>query len=64
MDQTGDPSSGDPFFYRSSEALAKAWAAAGLRANTSYASGGHCATQSFDWIARCLDDATGRLIGQ
>ena len=39
MDQTGDND-----FYKSSLALHTAWAAAGMRANASFSSGGHCQT--------------------
>jgi hypothetical protein len=58
VDQTGD---GD--FYRSSLALHQAWGVvAGMPTNISITGGGHCMTDSFEWIARCLDDGTGRLL--
>lgn len=58
VDQTGDND-----FYKSSLALQKTWAAGGMRVNASFSDGGHCQTHSFDWIAECLDDGTGRLFG-
>jgi hypothetical protein len=64
VDQTEDPSAGEPFFYKSSLALHAAWLAAGMRSNASYSSGGHCQTHSYQWIAECLDDGTGRLLGK
>ena len=57
-DQTGDPN-----FYESSEALDTAWKAAGMKSDAKYYSGGHCQTHSFEDIATCMDDGTGRLIG-
>ena len=59
VDQTGDFD-----FYKSSLALHAAWTAAGMRANASFSSGRHCQTRSFEWIADCLDDGTGRLFQQ
>jgi len=58
VDQTGDNG-----YYLSSLALHKKWAALGMRTNLSISSGGHCETDSFEWIANCLDDGTGRLLG-
>jgi len=55
--------SGDPNFYQSSLALHSAWAAAGMATNLSISAGGHCQTHSFTWIANCLDDGSGRLLG-
>ena len=50
-------------FYKSSLALQQAWLRAGMRADASLsARGGHCETHSFEWIASCLDDGTGRLL--
>lgn len=57
-DQTGDQN-----FYESSEALDSAWKAAGMKSDARYYSGGHCQTHSFEDIATCMDDGTGRLIG-
>jgi len=61
-DQTEDPSSNNPYFYKSSLALEAAWKKAGMATNSTYHPGAHCATYSFDWITECLDDGTGRLI--
>jgi len=58
VDQTGDND-----FYQSSLALGPAWEAAGMRQESSFSAGGHCQTASFTWIANCLDDGTGRLLG-
>jgi len=58
-DQTDDSP-----FYESSKALDKAWKAAGMRSSASYYSGGHCQTHSFEEIATCMDDGTGRLLQQ
>ena len=62
VDQSSDGFGGTVDFYKSSLALHKAWMSAGMRSNISISSGGHCATHSFEWIARCLDDGTGRLL--
>lgn len=63
FDNTADPNDNTPFFYESSEQLVKYWNAAGNRAaETHYGSGGHCLQHSFETIAECLDDGTGRLI--
>lgn len=63
FDNTADPSTQDPYFYTSSKQLVSHWAAAGNRAaETHYGSGGHCVQHSFETIADCLDDNTGRLI--
>lgn len=56
-DQTGD---GD--FYKSSLALDAAWKAKGMRSNATYHDGKHCQTYSFEDIALCMDDGTGRLL--
>jgi len=58
VDQTGD---GD--FFNSSLALSAAWQVAGMRSELSITAGGHCDTRSYEWIATCLDDGTGRLLG-
>ena len=58
VDQTGDPP-----FYNSSLALHEGWLAAGMKSEASYHPGAHCQTHSYEWIAQCLDDGTGRLIG-
>ena len=63
VDQTGDPAEGNPTFYKSSLALHAAWTKAGMKTEANYTAGGHCQTGSFEWIARCLDDGTGRLLG-
>ena len=63
VDQTADPSESDPFFYKSTLAMQKAWGDAGMRSNASYTSGGHCQTASYKWIVKCMDDGTGRLLG-
>ena len=55
-DQTGDND-----FYKSSLNLNKTWIETGMRAEISISDGGHCQTHSFEWIANCLDDGTGRL---
>jgi hypothetical protein len=63
FDNTADPSDQHPDFYTSSQQLATHWANAGNRAaETHYGSGGHCVQHSFEAIATCLDDGTGRLI--
>ena len=41
-----------------------AWGKAGMRSNASFSPGAHCHTHSFQWIIECLDDGTGRLLGQ
>lgn len=63
VDQLQDPSADSPDFYSSSVNLHVAWLAAGMRANASFTPGGHCQTASYSWIANCLDDGTGRLLG-
>lgn len=63
FDNTADPNQDHPFFYQSSEQLVTYWAKAGNRpAETHYGSGGHCLQHSFEAIAECMDDGTGRLI--
>ena len=59
VDQTGDND-----FYKSSLNLNKTWIETGMRAEISISDGGHCQTHSFEWIANCLDDGTGRLLGE
>ena len=49
-------------FYQSSIALNMSWHTAGMRTDVAFHKGGHCATQSFLWIIRCLDDGTHRLL--
>ena len=48
-------------FCSSSEALEAAWDDAGMDVEAMYHGGGHCNTKSFNWIAECMDDETGRL---
>jgi hypothetical protein len=62
VDQRSDGFHGNASFYKSSLALHAAWAAADMRTNLSVSNGGHCQTASFEWIAECLDDGTGRLL--
>jgi hypothetical protein len=63
FDNTEDPQPQDPLFYKSSEQFVKYWNAAGNRAaEASYSSGRHCEMHSFQKIAQCMDDGTGRLI--
>eukprot|EP01063_Lacrimia_lanifica_P041420 TRINITY_DN9662_c0_g1_i1.p1 TRINITY_DN9662_c0_g1~~TRINITY_DN9662_c0_g1_i1.p1 ORF type:complete len:422 (+),score=56.97 TRINITY_DN9662_c0_g1_i1:37-1302(+) len=57
VDQTGDND-----FYRSSLNLNASWHAAGMAAEAEFTDGGHCQTASYEWIARCMDDGTGRLM--
>ena len=57
-----DPSEQDPYFYRSQLALEQAWRDADMVVETNYHDGFHCQALSFDWMAECLDDGTGRLI--
>ena len=57
-----DPNEANPYFYRSQLALEEAWRNAGMPVETNYHDGGHCDALSFDWMAECLDDGTGRLI--
>lgn len=57
FDNTGD---GD--FYKTSVALNKTWTDLGMRAETHFASGGHCMIHSFTDIVNCMDDGTGRLL--
>ena len=64
VDQTADPSEHEPYFYKSTLAMQVAWGEAGMRSNASYTSGGHCQTASYQWIVDCMDDGTGRLLGQ
>lgn len=61
FDNSGDPTSSDPLFYRSSVQLNKNWTALGMRAETHFGTGGHCAVHSVYNIAKCMDDGTGRL---
>ena len=64
FDDTGDPSTSNPYFFRSSEQLYQNWTAiAGNRASKKYGTGGHCDIHSFTDIVTCLDDGTGRLLG-
>ena len=58
------PGTTNPFFYLSSKELAAQWAAAGNRVETHFGAGGHCLVHSWMKIVSCLDDTTGRLIGQ
>ena len=53
---------GDRDFYKSSLELNTTWVSAGMRAEIDLHKGGHCQTRSFEWIAACLDDGTGRLL--
>lgn len=62
FDNTADPSSSNPYFYKSSQALAKRWTALGMKAETHFESGGHCQIHSFEEIVNCLDDGTKRLL--
>jgi hypothetical protein len=62
-DNTADPSTTDPFFYRTSVQMAKYYEQFGSRYNTTFLSGGHCKQHSFAEMADCLDDNTGRLLG-
>lgn len=57
FDNTGD---GD--FYKSSQALVKAWKAVGNKEEDHFGSGGHCQIHSFADIVNCLDDGTKRLL--
>ncbi len=63
-DNTEDPSSENPFFYRSTQQMAEKWKAAGNRVEVHYNPGGHCQIHSFNDIIQCLDDGTGRLLGK
>jgi len=62
FDNTGDPREENPYFYKSSLQLEKAWKAAGNRCESSYGIGGHCVFHSFAAILNCLDDGTRRLL--
>jgi len=62
-DNTGDPSTRNPFFYKSTVQMAEKWKGLGNRAETFYNSGGHCQIHSFWDVVNCLDDGTGNLIG-
>ena len=63
FDNTADPNAQNPFFYRTSEQMAQYYKTAGNRYETSYGSGGHCVMHSYEAIATCMDDGTGRLLG-
>jgi hypothetical protein len=63
-DNFDDPSSSDPFFYKTSVQMAKYYAQFGSRYNTTFLDGGHCKQHSFEDMAACLDDGTGRLLGK
>mmetsp|Transcript_42686 Transcript_42686/g.123488 ORF Transcript_42686/g.123488 Transcript_42686/m.123488 type:complete len:375 (+) Transcript_42686:3-1127(+) len=62
FDNTGDPTSSSPFFYRSSQALEKEWKSLGMKTESHYASGGHCQNIPYETIVNCLDDGTKRLV--
>ena len=51
-----------PFFFQSSEALARAWRASGNAATTLIGSGGHCEIHSWLMLLVCLDDGSHRLL--
>ena len=34
-----------------------------MQAEIKITAGAHCQTQDYTWIAECLDDGTGRLLG-
>ena len=57
VDQTGDHD-----FYKSSLQLNASWHDHAMRAEIDIHPGGHCATHSFEWIVKCLDDNTRRLL--
>jgi hypothetical protein len=59
-DQTEDGLGFD--FYQSSINLCTAWRAAGMACNATYYSGDHCMTHSYDELAVCMDDGSGRLL--
>lgn len=62
FDNLGDPSTANPYFYRSSLTLAKRWAELGNREEHHFTPGGHCEDLNYDAITSCLDDGTGRLL--
>merc|ERR1712190_385581 len=61
FDNSGDPSTADPLFFRSSNALADEWKQLGMNTETHFGDGGHCEIHSYQEIVTCLDDGTNRL---
>lgn len=62
FDNTEDPRPQDPYFYRSSEQMVQYYKDNGTRYEQHFGSGGHCVQHSFQAIATCMDDGTGRLL--
>lgn len=62
-DNEEDPAPPDTSFYQTSVQLEKYWKAAGNPTESHYWHGHHCTIHNWLNIATCLDDKTGRLIG-